>query len=69
MNPIYSVAIILGLGFLAMFLVKKLIEAVINIIVLHKESKHPDLAKQCHGIVYNTESGKLEADRSLIVPF
>lgn len=69
MNALSTIVAILFLGVVASYLIKKLIETIINLIIIGQESKRPDLAKQRNGIVYNTKTKKLEADQSLILPF
>ena len=64
-----SVIGVILLGGVAMFLVKGLVEAIINLNVIKHEKQMPDLAKQRNGIVYNKKTKKLEADQSLILPF
>lgn len=69
MTALFSVVALLVLGGVASFLMKKLIETIINISIINKESKCPNLSKQRHGIIFNTKTNKLEADQSLILPF
>lgn len=69
MNALLSVIGVILLGGVAMYLIKELVEAIINLKVINREKQMPDLAKQRNGIVYNKKTHKLEADQSMILPY
>ena len=56
----------------AVFVVKafaKLIEEFYNLRALNQDSTERDSSKRQQGMVYNTETGELEADQKFITPF
>lgn len=69
MNTILSVAAIVLLGAVAMFLVRKISEEIVNYKIIRKNKLHPDLSKRRAGIVYNSDTKKLEEDYALILPY
>ena len=69
MMTILKLTAILILGLVLVFLLKKLTQCLINLVVLYKKENYLDISKQRDGIVYNTTTKKLEADQSIILPF
>lgn len=69
MGILLKVLAVVLLSILAMFLIKKLVEGVFNLKVVFRKDHSRDISKQKNGIVLNTETKKLEADQSLILPF
>lgn len=55
--------------FIIMFLIKKLVENIINLSILLRKENYYDTSKQRKGIVLNKKTKRLEADNSLILPF
>ncbi len=53
----------------ALYAVKKIIRTILNLRALNQYRKSPDPINQRHGIVYNKETNKLEADQSPILPY
>jgi len=47
----------------------RLADSIFNIFAIRRNNKYPDTGCQKHGIVYNKETHKLEADNSFIPPF
>ena len=69
MMTILKLTAILILGLVLVFLLKKLTQCLINLVVLYKKENSLDISKQRDGIVYNTTTKQLEADQSIILPF
>ena len=57
------------LGMVAIFLIKKMVEALYNILELRDKTNAYDTTKQRNGMVLNLRTKKLEADQSAILPF
>ena len=60
---------ILVTSVIIMYLIRKLVESIINLSILLRKENHFDVTKQRKGIVLNKRTKKLEADNSLILPF
>lgn len=60
---------IILLTIVALYAVKKIIFAILNLRALNQYRKSPDSISQRQGIVYNKRTKKLEADQSPILPY
>lgn len=71
MSLIFKIIAVIALTIVAIFLIKKLAERIINLNVLYNKRDKYDLSKQKDGIVFNKKKGKekLEADQTIILPF
>ena len=71
MDTEVKIVLIIALTILAMWLIKKITEQVINLYYLIKEAKHPGtLPRKNQGVVLNKKTGKLETTPGeLILPF
>lgn len=69
MKIIIYILILIVVSVVFILAARKLIECIVNLIIVFKKGKHPDLPMQRHGIVFNKKSGKLEADQTCILPF
>lgn len=68
MSIIIKILIIIALGVITMFFIKKFIESIFNLIASREKNSY-DLSRQREGIVLNKDTKRLEADQSLILPF
>ena len=71
MNLLYDIVLIVVLTIIAMWLIKKIVEASINLCILRKYQKRDGLHKiETSGVVYNKKTNKLEATSDkTILPF
>jgi hypothetical protein len=57
------------LGIIAIFLFKRLIFAIYNLMDLFNKDIRTDVTRQRNGMVFNKKTKQLEADQSIILPF
>ena len=54
---------------IACWTTKKIVESILNLRSLHLGKKYPYAQPRTSSVVYNTKTGKLEADSQQILPF
>lgn len=60
---------IITLTVMALYCIKRIIIAILNLHALSQYRRTPDPINQRQGIVYNKRTNKLEADQSPILPY
>lgn len=69
MVKLITLAAIVLLCIVAVYLVKVVIESAFNIHAMLDDKNRYDRTKRKNGIVFNTQKGRLEADQSFMPPF
>jgi len=68
MNEVFTLISIIALIAGIVWALMRVADAIFNIIAIRNNNEYPDTGSQKHGIVYNKETHKLEADNSFIPP-
>lgn len=66
---VFKIIVLVLCAVIACYSVKKIVETAVNLRALYRGRKYPYGRIQSAGMVFNTKTGKLEADNREILPF